>query len=342
MMRYFVSLPALRLAVLCLYSTLCLLFAAAPGRADTPKPADPAMAFFVVRGDKLLGCETDCPEWLLAKGRITAQTPALFKKTLKTLAGKKLPVLVLSHGGDVMAAMALGRLIRKNGLSVGVGGTRFSHCGATRPCEPIAEADGTYLGAPSSIGAVCLSACPLVLAAGKTRVAGWGIVGVHQITSKFDSVRIKYRIEYKMRNGKKEIISRKEIGREKREGRTSTALSKPMRKALTAYLKEMQVKSSLIELMLSTTPDKIRPLTPMETAELNLTNQQASAYDLVIARNCTEGRSISECAQAIRSPAPPPIVAELPSAPVAVEPVPLPVVAEALPVAAPPAAALAP
>ena len=83
------------------------------------------MAFVVVRSGEP-GCEPTCPEWISAEGGIAANTPAQLKKLLKTLGGRKLPIVVSSPGGDVDAALALGRMIRQYKLDVAVGKTRFA------------------------------------------------------------------------------------------------------------------------------------------------------------------------------------------------------------------------
>ena len=76
------------------------------------KPEDDQMVFVVVRGGEP-GCEPTCPEWISAEGGIVADTPARLTKLLKTVGGRRLPIVVSSPGGDVDAALALGRMIRQ-------------------------------------------------------------------------------------------------------------------------------------------------------------------------------------------------------------------------------------
>ena len=87
--------------------------AAQPSMEDTPP-----MRFVVVRSSEP-GCEPVCAEWISAEGTIRAKTPGELKSLLKTLGGRKLPIVLFSPGGDVDAAMALGRLIRQNKLDSG-------------------------------------------------------------------------------------------------------------------------------------------------------------------------------------------------------------------------------
>ncbi|TIS94081.1 MAG: hypothetical protein E5W87_34205, partial [Mesorhizobium sp.] len=93
------------LGVICLASFLVMGHAAFA--ANTKKSAPdlgPTMRFVVVRSSAP-GCEPICPEWISAEGSIEAGTPALFKRTLKALGGRKLPVVVDSPGGNVEAAL---------------------------------------------------------------------------------------------------------------------------------------------------------------------------------------------------------------------------------------------
>ncbi len=61
----------------------------------------------------------------------------------------------------------------------------------------------------------------------RTRASSqWAYIGVHQITTIYQKVRISYRIEYKMVNGKKTEVSRKEVGRKPAGQRSSTKLGK--------------------------------------------------------------------------------------------------------------------
>ncbi|WDZ79779.1 hypothetical protein PWG15_30585 (plasmid) [Ensifer adhaerens] len=129
------------------------------------------MRFVVVRSNQS-ACEPTCPEWISAEGVIGAKTPALLKATLKTLGGRNLPLVLASPGGDTAAAMAVGRLIRKNKLSVAVGTTIFIGC--QRDQENCTANDGKgadFIGAAISQGA-CTEACALVLASGVRRLAG--------------------------------------------------------------------------------------------------------------------------------------------------------------------------
>ncbi|MBM3091142.1 hypothetical protein GFB56_09965 [Ensifer sp. T173] len=77
-------------------------------------------------------------------------------------------------GGDMAAAMAIGRLVRRNGLSVAVGRTVFAGCQPDQEgCTENDNRGADYVGAAVSRGR-CAQACTLVLAAGVRRLAGDG------------------------------------------------------------------------------------------------------------------------------------------------------------------------
>nr|WP_246705782.1 hypothetical protein [Rhizobium leguminosarum] len=233
------------------------------------------MNFILVRS---LLCQENCPEWISAEGRITSDTPARLRKILKKIGGRTLPVVFRSEGGDVDAAYAMGRMIRKAGLETAVGGTRLKDCpvGDTR-CQAAIAKDGSAVGYTYSSGAYCFSACPLALAGGVSRVSSqWAFIGVHQITTVYNKVRVSYRIEYKIVNGKKKEISRKEVGRKVAGQSSSTKLGKKATAALTAYLKEMGVSEDVIGLMMSATPDNITIVPATEALRTGLITDMLS------------------------------------------------------------------
>jgi hypothetical protein len=161
-----------------LLAALSLLVVAGPAfAAGQPAVAGALQMRFIVVRSNAPGCEPTCPEWISAQGAISAKTPALLKALLKTLGGRKLPLVVSSTGGDVDAAMALGRMIRKSGLSVAVATTSFVGCQPEeKNCTANDGKGSRYIGSASPGGAFCNSVCPLMLAGGVRRLAGEGPV----------------------------------------------------------------------------------------------------------------------------------------------------------------------
>ncbi|OWO95429.1 hypothetical protein B5E41_10135 [Rhizobium esperanzae] len=243
---------------------------AATSQAAAPKAAgQPPMRFILVHH---LLCMEDCPGWISAEGRITSDTPAQLRKILKKIGNRKPPIVFRSEGGDVDAAYAMGRMIRKAGLETAVGGTRLKDCPPDDlRCAAAIAKDGTALGNTYSDGAYCFSACPLAFAGGTSRVASqWAFIGVHQITTIYNRVRVSYRIEYKIVNGRRKEISRKEVGRKSAGQSSSTKLGKKASIALMAYLKEMGVDKDLVDHMMSAKPDSIKIVPPAEAIRIGL------------------------------------------------------------------------
>ncbi len=130
-------------------------------------------------------CSRTCTQWLSAEGEITPDTPKRFKSALKLLQGKKLPVVLQSHGGDVNAALAVARLIRAAGLDTALGRTVVGGCPMFDPrCPDKIAKKGWTEGEVMSAGSFCYSACTLILAGGNVRAgAGDFSIGLHQITN---------------------------------------------------------------------------------------------------------------------------------------------------------------
>jgi hypothetical protein len=78
-----------------------LILCSDAGVAETPKSSaarDEQMRFVVVRSSQA-GCEPKCAEWISAEGQIVLSTAEQFAKVLRSLGGRKLPILVHSRGG---------------------------------------------------------------------------------------------------------------------------------------------------------------------------------------------------------------------------------------------------
>jgi hypothetical protein len=285
-----------------LLSTLLLLAAftfpsaiAAP--ANNPSRLDvPQMQVVVVRSTRP-GCEPLCPEWISAEGTITSASPAKFTKIFKQLEKKKLPVIIQSPGGDISAAIAIGNMIRKRGLDVGVGVTKFEGCSPfDKKCRLPAEQKGVYRGIAVDETAYCFSACPLILAGGINRIAGPAtLVGVHQPISKRTERILKYQITYRMIKGKKQIISKKLIGEKRGKTSVKTGMDARLRKMLQPYLKTMGISQSLIAEMEKAPPTSIYVPGIVKNAELGLTTNRLTLLALIGNSNCSPPKQAENC-----------------------------------------------
>ncbi|MER9328858.1 hypothetical protein [Mesorhizobium sp. M0488] len=230
-------------------------------QAEEEPPDIPPMRFVVVRSSAP-GCEPNCPEWISAEGTISAGTPSLLKRTLRALGGRQLPVVVNSPGGNVDAALALGRLIRKNKLDTAVGMTVFTGCEPDmKNCKDKDGKPTGYFGMAYDSGAMCNSACPLMFSGGVRRVVGdFAYLGVHQITTTFQRMKLVYRTTYRVVNGKKKIISTKVISRKNAGSYKTYEMSKATEKQLAAYLKEMGIDQGVLGTMKQTQASDIQQI----------------------------------------------------------------------------------
>ena len=110
--------------ILSAIATAALLFASAFGNLShaaaskaekAVNPLELPMMFSIVRSGAGY-CEPNCPEWIYGEGQIVAGTPAAFRKILKKAGDRKLPLLIVSPGGNVMAALEMVTL--ENAVSV--------------------------------------------------------------------------------------------------------------------------------------------------------------------------------------------------------------------------------
>ena len=263
----------------------------------------PTMRFAVVRSSAP-GCEPNCPEWISAEGTIDAGTPTLLKRLLKTLGGRQLPIVVNSPGGNVDAALQLGRIVRKNKLDIAVGITEFSGCSpAMKNCRDNDGKGQPYSGLAYDSGAMCNSACPLMFAGGIRRVVGeWAYLGVHQITTTFQREKLLYRTTYRIVNGKKKIISTRIVSRKNAGSYKTYEMSKTVEKTLSAYLREMGIGDGVLEMMKATPASDIRQITLDDMLAMKLVTSRDAADLLTSAGLCAPQQPAANCRE-IPSPA---------------------------------------
>src|SRR5262249_40343692 len=224
-----------------------------PGKQAKPPKLTHPMKVVIVR-DSRTGCEPDCAEWISAEGQIAPGTPAEFRRVFKVLGKKKLPIFIASGGGNVQAAYAIGRDIRKRGLDVAVEWTIFEKCeAASTPCDRRTLKDGDK-GRPEPIAAPCVSSCVFILAAGTERVVPvYGFVGVHQLTA-FQTqrlVRRTYQVQRKFQNWR--IVETRQLVAEQQISST-TVEADPNYGAARAYFTEMGVDTAKIMPLVLGTP----------------------------------------------------------------------------------------
>lgn len=290
-----------------LFLVLAIALAATAAVAATKKKPAPApekpkasyelpMTVAIVRSDAP-GCEPLCPEWIAAEGEITMATPGLFRKALKAAGKKKLPVIINSPGGQMAAALEIGRTIRKAKLDVAVGWTLYGGCKPTdKSCKLSKEQKGVYRGTVFAGRGFCNSACPLLLASGTQRLSGiWTYVGVHQVRTTWYRERVTYREKYRIVNGKKKVIDRKIVSRKPFKSYQKDGIDKRLRKNLATYFAEMGVSLDAIEDMNRAPFTSIYQLTTARQLQLKLVTSWSDATSLTSPAACRMAVAAANC-----------------------------------------------
>ena len=269
----------------------------APPKRSAKSPLTRAsdMRFAIVRSATST-CEPSCPEWISAYGTIKPDTPSKLRKVLQKLGKRRLPIVIDSNGGAVLAAMEMGRLIRERGLITAVGFTNYSGCGPDQEgCRPNYP-DGAYAGFVYPVWAYCMSACPYVLAGGVKRLVGTSSqIGIHQMTTTVTQSMVRYQTRYRIVNGKKKIIDKKIIGREPTRTYTTTKLSRDTRRQLNAYLTGMGAESSLLERMLTVPASDMLMLTYDEALKFKLVSGPGDVMDFATPTQCDQNPKPDNC-----------------------------------------------
>jgi hypothetical protein len=150
------------------------------------KPGDPPPIAFYVATGPANACGPGCDAWIAADGKIDLYAAQRLRKVLAKLGPRKLPLFLHSAGGSVLGAIELGRLARSRNLAVSVARTTPADCPRDDPhdkaCETLKRSGQDLASEFDSNGAMCNSACVLVLAGGAQRsVPPWVRLGVHAI-----------------------------------------------------------------------------------------------------------------------------------------------------------------
>src|SRR5262249_8084625 len=224
---------------------------------------EPMQVRLVHRGRS--GCEPGCPEWISAEGMMVQGSAQQFGIVVNSLRGQKIPVFIHSHGGLVIEAMLIGKLIRARGLNVVVSRTDFEPC--PNPSEGCKTKAKSTLGHPSSEPADCFSACLFILAA-----------GVHRLTAP----RVQLGITSFRFPESQIAIWRKDYGGKLPLDDFIRLELFPERKALIArYFAEMGVAAEITEIMYSTPSADIQMLNDSELTQLKLVTDLNAGQSLL-------------------------------------------------------------
>ena len=216
-----------------------------------------AMTFSVLRLSSSV-CEPLCPEWIAAEGEITDRTPDKLAKLLAKPEYRKLPVVLNSGGGKVIAAMKMGRLIHKYGMTTVVAGSYGKDCSIGNTCTTMGTpADKIHLGFVLG-SANCDSACTLILQGGVVRIAGEYVnIGLHQPHDTAQRWVDHYWDTWRIINGKKHIISHRFLKRTYNKPVYIAGVVPEMRTKYIAYFKEMGGSLEILDEMNKASPTAI-------------------------------------------------------------------------------------
>jgi hypothetical protein len=245
--------------LLCGLGLGCSITAAAASPTRLLPAAEPAMQIYLARSAEP-GCEPNCPEWIAAQGRIEAGSVARFRRVLRRLGDRRVPVLIDSSGGRVNEALEIGRLARARGLDIVVSRTVFASCArADTACRRRARAAKARLGVPIADLSMCASSCTFILAAGTRRLVGpAAFVGVHQVRSFYVYARLVR--TYRFTPMGREVVSERRVTERVVETRTPQRTYDQIQR----YFAEMGIGEAIMPLILATPGDQLHWMTRAE------------------------------------------------------------------------------
>src|SRR5712692_4519545 len=161
--------------------------AATPAK-HKPRPLPP-IAFFIAKGDPH-ACGRDCDEWIAAEGTFDADAPRRLRAVLNRLGNRKLRIFFHSPGGSGVAALEVGRLLRRRGMTAGVAWTVPQGCDARQwreeACDKLKRSGRDLAAQLDSDHTMCNSACVFALVGAAVREVGPGVgLGVHSASIRF-------------------------------------------------------------------------------------------------------------------------------------------------------------
>ncbi|MGV1789660.1 hypothetical protein [Rhizobium sp. A37_96] len=234
-------------------------------------------------------------DWISVEGWIGKDSASDLRIVLDSLGNRKLPIVLDSPGGSVTAALKMGEMIRAARLSVAVGHTW--HCSDLKAkCNSISARTSEWEGRVDPTQGVCYSACPFILAGGVRRMLSpFGYLGVHQTVLVQDETWNQDEFIYKTIHGKRHVVDRYVINSKTLSERRTPDLSEATRSKFLDYFKRMGVDPSIVDMMMSAPPDKLRMISVDEAMKIGLLTDPDSAYDLVAAGDCPVGQAIKTC-----------------------------------------------
>jgi hypothetical protein len=233
---------------------------AAPSATSSPRIAVNAapMVFYVVKG-AAEACGRDCDSWIAAEGQIDAGAADRFRKFLRKLGDRRLPIYFYSPGGNLEQALAMGAMLRERSAVARVGRAVVTECGFEAQdsdvCLSLKQSGRELHGDLWTRGAMCNSACPyLILGAATREIAPDAALAVHSP-----------RVVVRFRGG----VPTQEM--------RATAVARGLERAdrlILAYIKKMGADPTLLALARTIKFEDMHILTREEIARFGIDRRQ--------------------------------------------------------------------
>lgn len=211
------------------------------------------LAFYIARGGTNV-CGEGCDTWIAAQGFFDNGAADRFRRLLKKLGQRKLPIYFDSTGGNGRTAVAIGRLMRAMHMTAGVARTVPRECrSANLPdmaCHELMLSGRELEATINEYNGVCASACVYALIGASTRHVAPGVpLGIHSARQMlfYGDGRI-------------------EIG--------SAASARASLARMRAYIVEMGVDPALLDAAEAISHDQIRILTREEIVHFKIDTRE--------------------------------------------------------------------
>src|SRR3981081_569542 len=176
------TLRAIPVAILVLICGPAL--AASPAIRPAPREAPtPPMVFYVAKGAPD-ACGRGCDSWIAIEGQVDSGAALRFRKFLRQIKDRNLPMYFSSPGGNLDQALAMGVMLRERPAGARVARTVVKECGFEaqngEACLKLKQSGRELHGDLWTRGAMCNSACPYLLLGATTReIAPDTVLAVH-------------------------------------------------------------------------------------------------------------------------------------------------------------------
>ena len=134
--------------------------AAASASREAPPPP---MVFYVAKGAPD-ACGRGCDRWIAIEGQVDSGAALRFRKFLRQIRDRNLPMYFSSPGGNLDQALAMGVMLRERPVVARVARTVVKECGFEAQngdaCLKLKQSGRELHGDLWTRGAMCNSACP--------------------------------------------------------------------------------------------------------------------------------------------------------------------------------------